>query len=114
MDLNKRNILFLGVCIPLRTSFVYLSYKLEDKYKKILGMIFGIIGITFLSLYFFNLRLDAPEGGGKTWWKELRLIHGVLYISAYIYSIKDINYMWQPILLDTLFGLVSFINQKIN
>lgn len=112
MDINTRNLLFLGVCIPLRFLLSYLAYKLDDYYKKILGILFGIIGCSFLVLYFFNLRLNAHEGGNFTWWKDFRLIHGGLYISAFIYSIKNIDIMWIPILIDTLFGLSLFLYNK--
>jgi len=37
---------------------------LEDNYKNLLGIMFGIIGVSFLVLYFLELRLEAPEGGG--------------------------------------------------
>ena len=36
-------------------------------------------------LYFTNTRLNAPEGGGVTWWAKYRLIHAMLYITAAIY-----------------------------
>jgi len=113
MDINTRNLLFLGVCIPLRFGLSYLAYNLDDYYKKILGIFFGIIGCSFLVLYFFNLRLNAPEGGNLTWWKDFRLIHGFLYISSFIYSIKNPNIMWIPILIDTFFGLGLFLLYKV-
>ncbi len=75
---------------------------------------FGIIGVSFLVLYFLELRLEAPEGGGgNTWWKNFRLIHGVLYISAFIYSIKNKDIMWIPIMIDTIFGLSLFLLYKV-
>ena len=112
MDSNVRNILFLGVCIPLRFALSYLSYILTESEKKLLGILFGIIGTTFLVLYFLNIRLAAPEGGGVTWWKHFRLIHGMLYFTGFIYSVTDVEYMWLPILIDTLFGLSLFILYK--
>jgi hypothetical protein len=113
MDNNTRKFLFLFICIPLRFLLTYLSKELEGKYKKLLGILFGVIGISFLVLYFFNLRIDAPEGGGNTWWKNFRLIHGVLYLSAFVYSIKDSKNMWIPILIDTIFGLTLFLINRI-
>lgn len=113
MDINTRNLLFLGVCIPLRFLLSYLSYRLKDNYKNLLGIMFGIIGVSFLVLYFLELRLEAPEGGGNTWWKNFRLIHGILYISAFIYSIKNKDIMWIPIMIDTIFGLSLFLLYKV-
>lgn len=112
MNSNIRKILFLGVCIPLRFILSYLSYILAESGKEILGILFGIIGITFLVLYFLNMRLTAPEGGGVTWWKHFRLIHGMLYFTGFIYSVIDVEYMWLPIFIDTLFGLSLFVLYK--
>ena len=60
-------------------------------------------------MHFFNLRLNAPEGGGHTWWAQLRLLHGLLYIAAFIYSIKDPKYMIVPLQMDVSLGFTKFI-----
>ena len=109
MDTLTRRILFLTVCIPLRILLVYFAYVLYNKYKLYLFILKFIIFINLLILYFFNLRLHAPEGGGNTWWAPLRLLHGLLYISASIYSIQDPKYMSIPLQIDVTLGFTRFI-----
>ncbi len=96
---SQSTLAFLLGCIPLRSLLAYITYKLgsaspvlsiesssetasifETSYSIIRTLIIVIlmgIGISFLILYFKNLRLDAPEAGGKTWWNNLRPIHGL-------------------------------------
>ena len=59
-----------------------------------------------------NGRLNAPEGGGVTWWKNLRLLHGSLFICAAIYAFNKDNYAYIPLLIDPIVGLFSFIMKK--
>lgn len=122
-------LLFLTLCIPLRIIFALLpNYKLIEKYipiklnKKlfyqVVGIIFLCIAVGFLYLYFTNERLNAPEAGGKTWWHNLRLLHGLLYLCASIYILWNINninlirYASIPLIIDVIVGLLSFINYR--
>lgn len=122
-------LLFLTLCIPLRIIFALLpNYKLIEKYipiklnKKlfyqVVGIIFLCIAVGFLYLYFTNERLNAPEAGGKTWWHNLRLLHGLLYLCASIYILWNINninlirYASIPLIIDVIIGLLSFINYR--
>ena len=66
--------------------------------------------MSFLYLYFNNLRLDSPEAGGKTWWAPFRLIIGFFYIAAAIYSFQGKrNLIWIPLVMDIVFGIIIFI-----
>jgi hypothetical protein len=122
-------LLFLTLCIPIRIIFALLpNYKLIEKYipiklnKKLFYQVVGImflgIAIGFLYLYFTNERLNAPEAGGKTWWHNLRLLHGLLYLCASIYILWNINninlirYASIPLIIDVIVGLLSFINYR--
>lgn len=122
-------LLFLTLCIPIRIIFALLpNYKLIEKYipiklnKKLFYQVVGImflgIAIGFLYLYFTNERLNAPEAGGKTWWHNLRLLHGLLYLCASIYILWNINninlirYASIPLIIDVIVGLLSFINHR--
>ncbi len=101
--------LFLLFCIPTRIALALLAYKLDDKYLRMFGLLLLIIAISFLILYFFNLRLNAFEAGGKTWWKKYRIIHGLLYLIAAIFAIQRIRLAHYPLLLDVLIGLTLFV-----
>ena len=108
------NPLFLFGCIPLRILLSYIGKVLPLKFLPYYGIILMTMGLGFLILYFTNGRLDAPEAGGKTWWANLRLIHGALYLAAAIYAIQQNNLVWVPLTIDVIFGLVAYINFKLN
>ena len=138
---TQSTVAFLLGCIPLRTLLAYITYRLgtasittesstsissatesssilETSYSIIRTLIIVIlmgIGISFLILYFKNLRLDAPEAGGKTWWNNLRPIHGLLYVAAasmlLIPNLK--SYAWLALIIDVILGLSSWIIHRL-
>jgi len=103
-------ILFLLGCIPVRLLIVYLSTIIPPDKLKLFSIPLLLISIGFLYLYFTNGRLQATEAGSSgTWWSKLRLIHGLLYLAAFIYAFKESNLVFIPLLIDVLFGLASFL-----
>jgi hypothetical protein len=110
--MQTKHLLFLFGCIPARSGLAVLAYFLSksgSKWLFPLGILFLLIGLSFLILYFGNLRLTAPEAVGTVWWKKLRLLHGMLYIVAGIYAIQKRSTVWIPIVLDVILGLSAFI-----
>ena len=125
-------ILFLLLCFPIRILisilpnkkllnkfFGFLNIKINyNHFYLIFGLILLIISIGFLYLYFFNKRLKANEAGGKTWWHHLRLFHGLMYLCASIYILKNIGnnklikYATIPLSVDVIVGFISFINYR--
>ena len=85
--------------------------KLKPIYLPIAGYIGLILGISFLTIYYYNLRKTGIEVfGNKIWWNDIRPIHGVLYlIFAYLAINKNKN-AWIVLLIDVIFGLIMFIN----
>ena len=71
------------------------------------------IGVSFLFLYFSNLRQHAFEAGGNTWWANYRIIHGILYVIAGIYAFNKNRVAWIPLAIDTMVGLGLFINKRM-
>lgn len=102
--------LFLFGCIPVRAFIAYLAYTLSTEHLRYLSVGLFAIGVSFLYLYVFNKRLDAPEAGGITWWHNLRPVHGLLYVTAAIYAFNGNNHIAASLLgLDALFGLCVFL-----
>ena len=105
-----KNILyFLLGCIPVRILLAYTPLMLNKNLLPYLGGLLLIMSLGFLRLYFFNLRLDAPEANGNTWWANLRLIHGALFMCAAIYCFKKDSTASVPLAIDVIFGLALFI-----
>lgn len=103
---------FILLCIPARIIIAYLPQVLSRPHLKLYSLFIFLIGISFLYLYFSNSRLTAFEGGGVTWWKDFRLIHGVLYITGAYYLFNEERKASIPLLMDVLLGIVLFINHR--
>lgn len=103
---------FLLLCIPTRLLLAFSAYKLNEKYLPTLSVLFYAIGFSFLYLYITNSRLNAPEANGETWWKNLRPIHGMMYITAGLYAMNKNRTSALIILIDTLIGLLAFLNKR--
>lgn len=110
LDIQKRIILFLLFCIGSRLGLTLLSKKINKDLLPYLGITTLLIGISFLYLYFSNSRLNAAEGGGKTWWHNFRIVHGILYVLFSILAFQKNHKAWIVLLIDTLFGLTLFLN----
>jgi hypothetical protein len=101
---------FLLLCIPARVLLAALSRIIPSKYLKVYGALLLLIGVSFLYLYFNNLRLGAPEAGGETWWAPFRIIIGFLYIAAATYSFQGKrDLIWVPLSMDIVFGIIIFL-----
>lgn len=110
MFAGKNSILyFLLGCIPIRILIAALPTIIDHNYLPYFGFLLLMPAIGFLTLYFSNLRLTANEAGGKTWWAEFRLIHGLLYLCAAIYALQSKMIAWIPLVIDVVFGFLSFI-----
>lgn len=108
--IQKRFLLFLLLCIPARLVITAVAKYMPLKYLPILGAIFIIIGVAFLYLNLFNKRLTGLETGGDViWWNDLRPVHGFLAILFGILAISKVRDAWIVLLIDTIFGFVSFI-----
>ena len=108
---KQRITYFLIFCIPIRIILSFLPLYLNTQYLYYLGLITLIPSFVFLTFYFTGLRLKAPEGGGKTWWADLRLIHGLLYLCGSIYLLQGKRIAYIPFIVDVIIGLISFINK---
>ena len=109
LSLNTRIVLFFCACIPLRIVLAYLPTVLDKNYLFYYGLILLMPAIGFFYLYFTDSRLEAPEGGGKTWWAELRIVHGLFYLFAAIYALQMSKLAYIPLSMDVVFGLISFL-----
>ena len=109
-DIQKRFLLFLLLCIPIRIIFVLVAKTINKKYLPYGGYIGLIISIGFAYIYIFNKRKTGNETfGKKIWWNNLRPIHAILYsIFSYLAIMKN-NNSYIPLLMDVIIGLVSFI-----
>mgnify|MGYP006087076555 FL=1 len=103
---------FLFGCIPLRILIAIIPLYLDNKMLRYYAVLLSIIAGSFLYLYFANERLNAIEGGGQTWWAKYRLIHGLLYGAAAIYSLRGDRIASVPLFIDTGMGMGLFVQKR--
>jgi hypothetical protein len=108
--LQQRVLLFLIGCIGVRFLFVIIAMYISTKYLKYLGYLALLPAIGFMYIYLTGSRKTGPEVfGEKIWWNDLRPIHSILYfLFAYNAIIGNKN-AWIYLLVDVLFGLMSFL-----
>jgi hypothetical protein len=100
-------------CIPARVIITLIAIYINKGYLPFYGLVLLGPALGFLYLYFSNLRLKAPEAGGITWWANLRIVHGLLYLTAAILAFQKDSLTWTPLAFDVIFGLLAFINHHL-
>ena len=108
--IQKRFLLFLLLCIPARLGLTALAKFIPLNYLQVMGVVYLVIGVSFLYLNLFNKRLTGVETGGDIiWWNDLRPVHGFLAIIFAILAISKVRDAWIVLLVDTLIGLIAFL-----
>lgn len=113
--IQKRFLAFLFLCIPVRIAFVLAAKNVNENYLPYLGYLGMLPALGFLYIFVFGKRKNVGETfGQKIWWNNLRPIHSALYfIFAYLAINKNKN-AYIPLLIDVIFGFVSFIVYHYN
>lgn len=104
----SRALWFISGCIPIRFFMVYLAKKLPLEYLQYFGLIVLAMATGTLYLFFTNSRMNASEGGGKTWWAPFRGVHGILLLAAAVYLLRKKRTAMIPLLIDVILGMVFF------
>jgi hypothetical protein len=108
--IQKRFLVFLIVCIGIRTLFVYIAKNVNKFYLRYMGYLFILPAIGFFYLYLTDSRKTGFEiFGDKIWWNNLRPIHGIMYFLFSYNAIKGNKFAWIYLLVDVIIGLVSFL-----
>tara|TARA_B100000405_G_scaffold87553_1_gene60642 strand:- start:284 stop:658 length:375 start_codon:yes stop_codon:yes gene_type:complete len=112
MESEQRKLLFIVGCVPARILLAFCPLILNEYLLLSVSVILAIIGFSFLTLFYFDLRLSATEGGGQTWWNKLRQTHGILYVAAGLAIASGKRVATSCILfLDLVIGVVSWLRQ---
>ena len=101
--------MFLLGCLPLRVALAYAAWRLPPSHLLLLSVPLLLIGGSLAYLYFAGARMNAPEGGGVTWWAQYRLLHAALYLTAAVYALRGSAAAAVPLALDVALGLVLWI-----
>ena len=101
-------------CIPIRAIMTALPAILPLSILPVYGVVTATIAIGFIYLYFTGKRMNAPEGGGNTWWSKFRLVHGMQYATAAIYLLQKSRLAIIPLALDILCGVGMFAHRQMS
>lgn len=108
-NLQKRLLLFLFGCIGTRSLFVIIAKNLATNYLRYAGYLALLPALGFIYIFLTGARQTGPETmGTPIWWNNLRPIHAVLYFLFAYNAINGVQSAWIYLLIDVLFGLVSF------
>ena len=108
--IQTRFLLFLFGCIGSRLLFTAFSAFTSTFILKILGIVALIPVIGWLYIIFIGKRDTGLEVlGDKIWWKNLRPVHVLLWGLFSYLAITGNRKAWIILLIDTLFGLSSFL-----
>ena len=109
-DIQKRFLLFLIGCIGTRSLFVLIAKNAGPKYLPLLGYLALLPAIGFIYIYLTGSRKTGAEVfGEKIWWNDLRPLHSLLYFLFAYNAIIGNTKAWIYLLIDVVFGLVSFL-----
>lgn len=109
-DVQKRFILFLLLCIPIRFYISYSLKKLNNKNKNIFTLVTLIIGLGFFTIYVGNFRKKGGETFNENiWWNYLRPFHSFMYIYTSYLIYNNDKHSHLIIFYDTIIGIISFL-----
>jgi hypothetical protein len=113
MNINPikiRFFLFLFGCIGSRLTLTIISAFASTSFLKLIGILALIPVIGWFYIIFIGKRDTGIEVlGDKIWWKSLRPIHMILWLFFSYLAISGNKKAWIVLLIDTLFGLSSFL-----
>lgn len=114
-DMQKRFLLFLIGCIGVRSIFVIIAKNASAYYLQLLGYLALLPAFGFIYIYLTGSRkVGAEVFGEKIWWNSLRPIHAILYLLFAYNAINGNKMAYQYLLIDVIFGLVSFLFHHYN
>ena len=109
-QIQKRFLLFIFGCIGMRTLFVVIAKNTSITYLPYLGYLALLPAIGFAYIYLTGSRKSGQEVfGEKIWWNDLRPLHSLLYFLFAYNAINGNKNSWVYLLIDVIFGLLSFL-----
>ncbi len=111
---QKRIILFIFGCIISRFGIAIIIKLFGNKYRRIISFLLLLPAIGFTYIYINGLRRTGAEVfGDRIWWNNIRPVHAILYFSAAILVYNNNKMAYLAIVLDTIIGLLAFINYHV-
>ena len=106
---SSRTLLYFGICLPFRSLLTYITIKSKSNYNKLFNfmkLIYFGMGLAFLRNFFIQDKLTHGFTGGKIWWKHMRPLHSLFYLS--FVATQNTNIL----ILDLIVSLLGFFILK--
>lgn len=105
---------FLFGCIPARLLLAFVAYhkRGDAKFMEGYAVLGFLIGISFLTLYVFDLRKtgrESTEPDHAIWWAKYRPIHAFMYILFAYLARHSPDDAWLVLLMDVILGLTIYV-----
>lgn len=108
-----RTLLFLVVCIGLRSALVYAARIASPSFLKIMGAMALIPALGFWIIFMIGARKTGPEVFGEPiWWNALRPVHGTMYLLFAIAALQASSKAWVFLLCDVLLGVAAYAAKR--
>jgi hypothetical protein len=112
---TKRVLLFLIGCMGSRLLLVYIAKNVNTTLLRYMGYLALLPAIGFIYIFFSGSRKTGAEVfGDKIWWNHLRPVHALFYILFSYNAIKGNKNAWVYLLIDVLFGFMSYLIHKLD
>ena len=83
MTPGQRALLFWLLCLPARAGLAYLVVNAgRSPAYPLLGWFYVVAGIGEAYLAATGARMQAPEGGGTTWWASWRPMFASIWLTT--------------------------------
>ena len=82
MNSSTRIILYFFLCIPIRSIPILILYN-TNQFNSLISIFYLVIGILFLWRSFSYTPIQKGLFGGKVWWQDLCIFHGLVYLIVY-------------------------------
>lgn len=114
MDIEQSRFYFLFGCIPVRMLLAFSLLMIPNSLVTFVASVLASIGVSFATLYTLKLRMNASEGGGKTWWHYLRPLHAVSYlVAAYLLLMGNRQHASMILILDLFIGTFAWHKNSV-
>lgn len=109
-----RVLLFFAGCFVVRAGFAgvaaYVGYEHID-YLWTVGIPFVVMAVFFLFKFVRSVHSKKLGFfGGEVWWKDMRLLHAVLYLTFALQAFVGQRDAWIVLAVDVLLGAMVLSN----
>lgn len=114
-NIQKRILLFLGGCMTVRFIIAYIAKNINTEYLPYLATLAIMPILGWLYIIFIGKRdVGIETFGDKIWWKNLRIVHVIIY-GLFVYLAYNKNKeSWKLLLIDVLLGFSFWLMHHMN